>query len=597
MSEHITLAAALERAAVRSSASKGFRFVKDDAAAEPFFSFAGVERSTARYAGALQALGLRKGDRVALVLPDPTDFVLVFLACARAGLVPVPLYPPTMTGQLAGYVESSRHIVQRSGARALVTTGRIKAYLGTLSAHCPALKLFPTIDDLRSSREELRPTKIALDDVAMLQFTSGSTARPKGVVLTHANIAANVSAFAEHGLRLMPDDVGVSWLPLYHDMGLIGFVVAPLYREVSTVLLSPMGFLKRPLSWLVALSRHKGTISYGPSFAYALTAKRLGEDELRGLDLSRWRIAGVGAEPVRLEALDAFARVTRSAGFSPSAFVPSYGLAESTLAVSFAPVGRGPLTDTVLTRSLWEEGYARPAAKGAAQATTFVRLGHAFPGHEVGVFAETDTKSERALPERRVGELRIRGPSVMSSYVDDPESTRLAFAGGWLRTGDLGYHVGGELVVAGRSKEIFILNGRNVYPSDIELAAARAPLVRKGSTIAFSVRGEADDRERLVLLAEVEGRDPADRSRTRSHIRAEVSSVLGLFVDDVVIVDAGVLPKTSSGKLQRLMAKRLYESGELFGRRSQREASQIDWARELLRSQLSFVTARLTRGR
>ncbi|HEU4412068.1 MAG TPA: fatty acyl-AMP ligase [Polyangiaceae bacterium] len=588
----LTIGEALEEAAKRAEPTRGYTFVRDEGQAEPFFSFAGVERASGRYGGALQALGLRRGDRVALVLPESDEFIFTFLGALRAGLVPVPMYPPLGLGQLAGYLDNAKHIVGRSGARALVTTSNIKRLLGTVEAACPTLRSVVAVEAIRSAREALRPAKVGPDDVAFLQFTSGSTSRPKGVMLTHANIAANVRAICREGLGLREGDVGVSWLPLYHDMGLIGFVLAPLYERIPVALLSPFAFLRRPALWLRALGRHRGTVSYGPNFAYALCVKRVRPRELEGIDLSAWRVAGCGAEPVRAETLRAFEEAFSPFGFSPKAFVASYGLAESTLAAAFSPVGQGARVDVVHGPTLWQDGMARPVSRDHDEAVELVRCGRPFEGHQIAAFAEDDAESERPLPERVVGELRLKGPSTMRGYFDDRDLSASAMAGGWLRTGDLGYVADGEVVPCGRSKEVIIVNGRNFYPHDIEWFSGQVEGVRKGNIAAFGVDGPAGDRERVVVVFETPLMGERERVVLAGRVRSAVQEGLGLTVDDAVAVAPGVLPKTSSGKLQRLLARRLYLAKALSGRDPPRAQDRLDLAKELLRSQLSYVATR-----
>ncbi|NUO50607.1 MAG: AMP-binding protein, partial [Polyangiaceae bacterium] len=354
-----TVVQAIEDAA--KSTQTGYRFVDENSEAEPFFSHAGIERASARFGGALQSLGLQKGDRVALVLPDNADFVFAFLGAIRAGIIPVPIYPPTGLGKLSGYLENTLHIVERSGAKVLVTSAEIRRILGTVQSRAPALERVCDVESLKALREELKPQKIALDDVCFLQFTSGSTSHPKGVTLTHENLAANVHVIMDLGLGVQSFDSAVSWLPLYHDMGLIGFVLAPLFHVNTITFLPPLLFLKRPVKWLEQMSKRRGTISFGPNFAYALCNKRIKESEMEGLDLSSWRVAGCGAEPIRAENLKAFAEKFSSIGFSEKAFVSCYGMAESTLAVSFSKLGSGVIVDTVNGDSLWSEGKAEPA--------------------------------------------------------------------------------------------------------------------------------------------------------------------------------------------------------------------------------------------
>jgi fatty-acyl-CoA synthase len=587
-----SVAQAIEDAA--SSTRTGYRFIEENKAEAPFFSYADIERESARFGGAMQAMGLGKGDRVALILPDNTDFVFAFLGAVRAGIVPVPIYPPTGLGKLAGYLENTLHIVAKSGARVLVTSSEIKRILGTIQASAPGLEKVASIETVRESRETLRPVKVALDDVCFLQFTSGSTARPKGVTLTHANLAANVRAIMQLGLSVTDAvDHGVSWLPLYHDMGLIGFVIAPIFHMNSATFLPPLLFLKRPARWIEAVSQYKGTISFGPNFAYALAVKRIKESEMEGLDLSSWRVAGCGAEPIRAENLRAFAQKFARIGFSEKAFVCCYGMAESTLAISFSEVGKGVMTDVVDGDELWSKGRAVPVLEGTPRGSPIVQCGSAFEGHEIAVFAPDDDTSERPLPEREVGELRIRGPSVMPGYFDDPEVTKKSFAGRFLRTGDLGYLAEGKVYICGRSKEVVIVNGRNYYPQDIEWEASQVEGVRKGNVIAFGTMNGPGDRERVVIAFETSVTGEAEKKRLEGEVRKVIQQAVGLTVDDVVPLAPGVLPKTSSGKLQRAKTRELYESGELLGRTSAREVDKLDLVKELAKSQIGYFRHRL----
>jgi acyl-CoA synthetase (AMP-forming)/AMP-acid ligase II len=590
-----TVVQAIEDAA--KSTTTGFRFIDENSAAEPFFSHGGIERASARFGGALQSLGLAKGDRVALILPDNADFVFAFLGALRAGIVPVPIYPPTGLGKLAGYLDNTLHIVAKSGAKVLVTSAEIRRILGTVQQKAPDLRTVAEVESLRAMREELRPTKVSLDDTCFLQFTSGSTSRPKGVTLTHANLAYNVHAIMELGLGVRNSvDSGVSWLPLYHDMGLIGFVIAPLYHVNSVTFLPPLLFLKRPARWLETLTRQRGSVSFGPNFAYALCVKRIKDAEMEGLDLSSWRVAGCGAEPIRAENLAAFAEKFAKVGFDRRAFVGCYGMAESTLAVSFSQLGQGVVTDTVEADALWSEKKALPAPASSEGTASIVQCGKAFSGHDIAVFAEDDAESTSPLPERAVGELRLRGPSVMVGYYGDPEITRQAFAGGWLKTGDIGYLADGNVHICGRSKEVIIVNGRNYYPQDLEWEAGGVEGVRKGNVIAFGTMKPTHDRERVVIALETGVPEGPAREKLRGEVRRAVQQAIGLTVDDVIPLDIGVLPKTSSGKLQRAKTRELYETGELLDRTSARKVDTVDTVKEVVKSQLGYFRHALLGG-
>ncbi len=602
-----TLAQCIEDAA-KADPTRGFRFIPEDGSpasgSEATFSYTAIERASARYGGALQALGLKKGDRVALILPTNEDFVLCFFGAIRAGIVPVPIYPPLGLGNLQGYLDNTRHIVGKCGARALVTTSKIKRLLGTVQASCPALEQVVAIEGIRESMEPLKAEKIGLDDIAFLQFTSGSTSRPKGVALTHGNLAANIKCIMEDGLQIRPEDHGISWLPLYHDMGLIGFVLAPLVHRVPITYLPPLLFLKRPISWFQAVTRHKGSIAYAPNFAFALCVKRIREKDLEGIDLSSWRVAGCGAEPIRPETLEAFVSAFGKVGFRKETLLPSYGMAEASLAIAFTELSEGMKSISVHGPTLWGENTAKHVAEDDENAVRLVSCGSAFPDHEIAIFDPDDALSEHPLPEGKVGEIRIAGPSVMQGYWEDAERTRDTFAGGFLRTGDLGFLDQTHVFICGRSKEVVIVNGRNYYPQDMEWEAAKVAGVRKGNVIAFGARdpsGVERDRERVVVAFEAQdAEDLAKAGVLCTGVRKAVQEGMGLTLDDVVAVVPGALPKTSSGKLQRAKTRELYETGELAGRSGTREVGtrvKIDVAKQAAMSQLQYFKLAVLGGR
>ncbi len=616
MSSYRTIAQAIEDASY-AEPTRGFRFIPesgvpgfqnqtvadsaDGGANETTFSFTAIERATARYGGALQALGLRRGDRVALILPSNEDFILCFFGAIRAGIIPVPIYPPMGLGQLQAYLDNTRHIIAKSGARAIITAAQIKRLLGTVQQSVPSLEQVVAIEGIRESMETLKPEKIGLDDVAFLQFTSGSTSRPKGVTLTHGNLAANITRIVEDGLKLTPDDFGVSWLPLYHDMGLIGFVLSPIYYRIPIAYMSPLVFLKRPVTWLQAFSKHKASLAFAPNFAYALCVKRIRESELEGLDLSRWRIAGCGAEPIRPETLEGFSNAFAKIGFRKEAFLPSYGMAESSLAIAFTESGEGMKTVSVDGPRLWSEGVATRIDETAESAIRLVSCGGPFKEHKIGIYASDDLVSANKLPDGSVGEIRIAGPSVMSGYWDDGEKTREAFAGPMLRTGDLGFFTDGRLYICGRSKEVVIVNGRNYYPQDMEWEASKVDGVRKGNVIAFGARdpsGKECDRERVVIAFEVQ--DEArmkDANAISLAVRRAVQEGMSLTLDDAIALPAGTLPKTSSGKLQRAKTRELYELGQLASRGSSRDIDKVEVIKQAALSQLSYFKLAVLGGR
>ncbi|MBL8684763.1 MAG: fatty acyl-AMP ligase [Myxococcales bacterium] len=574
-----TIPSALE-AAAREYPTKGHTYVLDDGR-EVHWSYPKLYERAREIGHALQERGLKKGDHVALILPTPEEFIPTFLGVSQAGAVPVPLYPPMGLGQLAGYLDHCKHIITNSRSKFVITTGQIKAVIGTVREGAPDLRAMLTFSDLEGDAKLFKQPDVTLDDTSFIQFTSGSTSKPKGVVLTHGNLSHNAYAIMREGLRKNDEDVGVSWLPLFHDMGLIGFVIAPIMHVVPCVFLSPMQFLRRPSTWINALSKHKGTITYAPNFAYALAVKRVKEDEIAGVDLSRVRVAGCGAEPIQAENLRMFAKHYAKHGFKESAFVPSYGMAESSLAIAFS---QGIPTDKVKPDPLWNEGRAEPVdpSKPDENALEIVGCGRKFPDHDLRV---VHPETREVLGDRQVGEFEIRGPSVTAGYFDNVEKTKEVLSeDGWLKTGDLGYLVDGVVFICGRQKDIIIINGRNYYPSDIEWVASKVEGVRTGNVVVFPTNKPGLDREAIVVVAEA--KDMAGAEELAKSVRSEVQRATSLVVDDVVIAEAGTIPKTSSGKVQRSKARALYESGEL---KKKTPEGNLGIAKRVLESQLAHL--------
>ncbi|MBI3070733.1 MAG: fatty acyl-AMP ligase [Deltaproteobacteria bacterium] len=579
--------------AVRDNQKAGYTFI-NETGPERKYTYAEVCARTERLAAWFAAQGFEKGDRISLILPEAEDFVFSFLACLRLGVVAVPMYPPVNIGRLDNYLKTSSHILQSAGARAIVTRAQVRRVLGTLLDSVSSLREIVTLEEMPTAGVSLAcPDRhVRPEDLAFLQFTSGSTSQPKGVALTHANLVANITLLMEKGLEVREGDVGVSWLPLYHDMGLIGFVLAPLCCRIPVVYLPPLLFLKKPARWLKAMSDHKGTIAFAPNFAYGLCTARIRDDELDGIDLSAWRVAGCGAEPIRAETLRGFIAKFSRVGFKDGTFMTAYGMAEASLAISFGAWGKPFRTDTVAIKALAEEGRAMPTDRADVETTTMVSCGKSFPGQEVRV---VDAEG-RPLPDRSVGELVLKGPSVMSGYYGQPEATARTIRDGWLHTGDLGYMVGGEVYVCGRHKDLIIFNGKNYYPQDLEAAASALKSVRKGNVAAFSVNGGERDREKVVVV--IERRDTEEPNEMlQAAVRDEVLAVTGLRVDEVVVVGAGMLPKTSSGKLQRSKTRDLYVRGELtVSAPGSRFSSAVKVARQVAASQWSLLKSRVTRA-
>jgi fatty-acyl-CoA synthase len=394
------------------------------------------------------------------------------------------------------------------------------------------------------------------DGLCYLQFSSGSTRFPLGVAVTHKALMANVSAIGVHGLKVAPADRAVSWLPLYHDMGLIGFFLSPMACQVSLDLLPTAAFVRRPLLWLDLMSRNGASVSYSPTFGYELCARRAETMSLEGLDLSNWRAAGIGGDMIRPGVMNAFAERFAAAGFDPSAFVASYGMAEATLALSFAPLDRGLKAERLDMDVLERDQIASKANGSASRPREFALCGPALPGHELKV----RDPDGRPLPERRIGRIFARGPSLMQAYFGQPEETRRVLsADGWLDTGDLGYLSHGEIVITGRAKDLMIVNGRNVWPQDLEWTAeAEAAALRSGDVAVFSVPGEGE--ETVVALVQCRTSDPEAREKLRTDIAGCLRLRHGVETE-VVLAPPHSLPKTSSGKLSRSRAKAMYQSG------------------------------------
>jgi fatty-acyl-CoA synthase len=520
-----------------------------------------------RRAHALLSLGLQKGDRIALVLPEPDEFVLTFIGALTAGLVAVPIYPPQTLAKMEAYGDTVRHVLAASGARLLVTSEALRPLIAEHLVSDGASARVVTEREVREAAgfHGQAPEPVSLEDLAFLQFTSGSTSRPKGVMVTHRNLSVNSHAIMFDGLKSTPEDRGVSWLPLYHDMGLIGFVIAPLYALVQVMFLPTMAFIRRPSLWLDAIHRFRGTITFAPNFAFALATRAVTEAQAKSWDLSCMRALGCGAEPIQADVLRAFLGRFAKHGLKPESILPSYGMAEATLAITFAGI-TAPLTTDRVDVEAMRAGTAEASSEPAAM--ELVSCGRAFSGHEIAVVA----RDGRHLGERQVGEVWLRGPSVTAGYFGDAEATAEAFGGGWLKTGDLGYQAAGELYICGRAKDLIILNGKNYYPQDIERVVSRVDGVRDGQCVAFS-RLDATGAEIAVVVAETRKNTAGITAAILSAVRAE----LGLTLSEVSCIKRGTLPKTSSGKVRRREAKRRLEMAELE-LMSENDADSVDTA-------------------
>jgi fatty-acyl-CoA synthase len=556
--DYPNLVAALD--ASHGMTTKGYTFLDRDSN-EQFYSFERLREEAMRRAAHFRSYGLKKGDRLAMVLPEGEDFVPTFLGAVWAGIVPVPLYPPLSLGKLDSYVSTLVSILNKAKPTHLVTNDKIQSVLWTGLSKVPSVKGVITAEELRQpapAGADTAKAEVSEDDLCFLQFTSGSTSTPKGVAVTHGNLRANAWAIMRDGLQTDTDkDHGVSWLPLYHDMGLIGFVIAPMFHRVSVTFIPTLTFVRNATIWLRTIHKVKGTISFAPNFAYALAVKRAKPEQIASLDLSSMRHFGCGAEPINPTTMRSFVETFSKSGLKPHALLPCYGMAEATLAISFIGLEEDLSTDVIDVDAYQQDRRAEPAHVDlvkTGKAQEFVCCGKTFPKHEVGIF---DDEGKR-LADRRIGEIWVRGPSVAKGYYEDPEATQKTFGNGWLKTGDYGYLVNGNVFITGRKKDIIIINGRNYDPQRMEWLVDELPEVRKGSTVAFSRPGQGS--EELVIVVETRTQEA---EKLKELVKQVINENLQLTPADVFLAPVGSLPKTSSGKLQRAKTRLQYLDGTL----------------------------------
>lgn len=535
-----------------------------------------------RCAAELARRGVPPGGRVSLMLPTSRAFFVSYAGILLAGAVPVPIYPPFRADRIEEYADRQAAILNNAGVCMLLTFRRaevvaklLKPRVRSLESVIDAERLLEAADKAPEPAPGALPAHLSgarvrkSSDIALLQYTSGSTGDPKGVTLTHANLLANIRSIGE-AVELTSDDVGISWLPLYHDMGLIGAWLALLHFGTQLFVMSPLAFLTRPERWLWAFHKHRGTITAAPNFAYELCVRKVADKDLEGLDLSSLRAALNGAEPVNPETLERFEQRFAKYGFRREALLPVYGLAEASLAVTFPPLDRGPRVDFVHREIFAAQGRALPAPNDPA-AIAFVSSGMPVARHEVRIVDELDNE----VPDRTEGFLWFRGPSATSGYFNNPAATQKLFPAGqsldgelaWVDSGDRAYRADGEIFVTGRVKDIIIKGGRNLYPHEVEELAGRADGIRKGCTVAFGLKDEGAGTEKLVVVAESRESDPARRTAIAAAVTREISSGLGLPPDRVELIPPGSIPKTSSGKLRREETRQLYIAGTLSAKK------------------------------
>jgi fatty-acyl-CoA synthase len=496
--------------------------------------------AAARERGAgLRALGLDPGDRVGLMVSEPEEFLPLMHGALLHGLVGVPIYPPRLFGKAEAHRAVLDAILKAADAHVLLVSDGASRRLGAVpGARVVEVSQLP-------SAEAAMPASLAPGDLTFLQFTSGSTGTPKGVCVSHGALMANTQAIMVDGLNAGASDRGVSWLPLYHDMGLIGFGLAPPLTRTAVTFIPTWRFIRSPSIWLKTISEQRGTISFAPNFAYAISTRRVAPE---GLDLGSMRMWGCAAEPIAPAILDAFEQRFAPSGMKPGQISPCYGLAEATLAVTFTPPSAGRVVDEIDSDQFEREAVAEPARIG--RTSLYVSCGKPLLRHEVKIVDEAG----HVLPERRVGEIVLRGPSVNAGYFRLPEASARVFRADGLHTGDLGYLANGELYVTGRKKDLIIVAGRNYDPGAIEAQALTVPGVR----LAVAVNFTTPDGDALGVLVERTG---SDDERLAEAVRASIAAAIGIHAARVVCLAVGSLPKTTSGKLKRAEARRLLQRG------------------------------------
>ena len=509
-------------------------------------------------AAAMRSWGLEPGEFVGIMLPTGREFFEIFFGVILAGAIPVPMYPPVRLSQLEEHLRRQAGILRNSEAALLVipTEGRALAQL--LGAQIETLRGVSTVQDLREHSRDALSLQCREDDLAMLQYTSGSTGDPKGVMLTHANLLANIRAMGE-AINADSSDRFVSWLPLYHDLGLIGAWFGSLYFAIPVIVMSPLRFIVRPESWLWAIHRNSATLTAAPNFAFELCVNKIDDSAIDGLDLSSLRMIANGAEHVSADTVRRFTERFEPYGFKAEAMTPVYGLAENSVGLAFSAIDEKPIIDRVDRRALPKQEMAVPAQADDQHPMSFVSCGVPLPGNQIRIVDALG----REVEERKQGRLEFKGPSSTRGYYRNPEKSRMLFHDGWLDSSDLAYVAEGKLFITGRVKDIIIKGGRNIYPEEIEEAVGNVTDIRKGCVAAFASSDIKTGSERLVVVAETRATESERRSKLEYEVNQSVIDILGMPADEIIIASPHTVPKTSSGKIRRSTMCELYEAGNL----------------------------------
>jgi len=542
-----TLTDALDYAATGTT---GYNFYDARGVLKHVLTYSDLRQSALTAAKRLLGLGLARGEHVAIIADTTPEFIILFFACRYAGLVPFAMPIPVNLGSHDIYVRQLRGMLSISNTSMAIANKDFISFLEEATRDLESVRWTGTpgqLAQLPESEQSLQKNRP--DEVAYLQFTSGSTRAPQGVIITEKAVMSNLQGIVRHGLEIYPNDRCASWLPFYHDMGLIGLVLSPLVSQLSVDFLRTRDFAVRPIQWLRIISRNRCTIAFCPPFGLELCALRVRSADLEDLDLSSWRAAGIGAEMIRPDTLKNFAIKFAAVGFNPAAFLPCYGLAEASLAVTFSKVGAGLDVMKVDTETLADRSVAVRVQADGRKHTEFVNCGKPLPGHFVSVVDDNG----QPLPDMRVGRVLLKGPSIMSGYINDPETTqRVMRSDSWMDSGDLGYVSEGNLYLTGRHKDIIIINGRNIRAQDIEEIAEQQPEVRTRETSAFAVV-DSNGVSTVVLVIECRLSSVQERQSLMSRLQRLVYAAFGVHCL-VELVPPHTLPRTSSGKLSRAAA-------------------------------------------
>ena len=548
---------------VKKEANRPQVYLQDEHGQETVIRYGQLFEMAKKVAIGLHAEGLHRGETVAIMLPTSAQFFYAFLGVLLAGGIPVPIYPPLRADKIEEYAFREASILNNAEVRILITFDKTESLGKLLRVFIKSLNTVATVDYLMSLSGSLPHFNLQSNDPALIQYTSGSTSAPKGVLLSHYNLLSNIRTYGR-AIHISPTDVGVSWLPLYHDMGLIGAWLGSLYHAFPLTVLSPLSFLNRPERWLWAIHYHRGTISGGPNFAYELCVRKIDDSSIQGLDLSSWRLAFNGAEAVNPRTLERFLKKFAPYGFKAETLYPVYGLAESTVALTFPPLNRPPKIDTILrepfeTLKIAKQQVENDSLKKSEDLLEFVSCGKPLPEHAIRIV------DEKGLPvqERIVGSLEFKGPSAMVGYYQNPLETAAVYHDGWWDSGDYAYLAEEEVYITGRKKDIIIKAGRNLYPQEIEEVAAEVHGVRKGCVIAFGVLDPKWGTEKLIVVAETHDVKKEEKQKIRQEITEKISVILAIPPDEVILIPMRTIPKTSSGKLQRSLCKQYYLEGKL----------------------------------